>query len=57
MVDKDNLKYTLFTGMEYEIEKNLLMKLGIEGSYLKDKVDISKSCYSYGASICVEVRF
>jgi len=56
-VDKDNLKYTLFTDMEYEIQKNLLMKLGVEGSYLRDKVDISKSCYSYGVSACVEVRF
>ena len=57
IIGKDNLKYTLFTEMEYEIEKNFSMKLGIEGSYLKDKVDISKSCYSYRVSICVEVRF
>ncbi|MEA1964778.1 MAG: carbohydrate binding domain-containing protein [Candidatus Aerophobetes bacterium] len=56
-VDEDNIKYTLFTDTEYRIQKNLSIKLGIEGSYVEDKVDISKSCYSYGASASLELRF
>ena len=41
----------------YKMMENINMKLGLDGSYFMDRVEVGEDYYSLGGSIYVEIKF
>ncbi len=53
--DKETWKLAIH--IAYKMMENINMKLGLEGSYFKDRVEVGEDYYSLGGSIYVEIKF
>jgi len=54
---EDNKTWKLTTHIAYKMMENVNIKLGLEGTYFKDKVKVGEDYYSLGGSAYVEITF